>query len=218
MTLSDITSTLSFYGKADSSKNIAIEFRQDFGNGGTPSVSVQSIGVTTINLTTSWQKFTITVDVPSISGKTLGTDGDDNLQVIFWFDAGSDYNSNTNSLGNQSGTFDIAQVQLEEGSVATSFEQRPIGVEVDLCLRYYEKGSFNIGSAYAGSGGRVRTTIGIYNKRTTPTVSTSNVSESSLSSWDLIALTPSNLYGTVLNDASSGNFYVTGDFQLDAEL
>lgn len=29
-------------------------------------------------------------------------------------------------------------VQLEEGSIATPFEQRPIGLEMSLCERYYE--------------------------------------------------------------------------------
>lgn len=29
---------------------------------------------------------------------------------------------------------------MEEGSVATPFEQRPIGLELSLCQRYYESG------------------------------------------------------------------------------
>ncbi|NCB01250.1 MAG: hypothetical protein EOM67_03665 [Spirochaetia bacterium] len=39
----------------------------------------------------------------------------------------------------QSGAYiNIAQVQLEEGSVATPFEKRPYGLELSLCQRYYE--------------------------------------------------------------------------------
>ena len=68
----------------------------------------------------------------------MGTNGDHLLQLIFWFDAGSSFNSRTNSLGQQSGTFDIAQVQLEQGSLATPFEHRPIGMELALCQRYYQ--------------------------------------------------------------------------------
>ena len=34
--------------------------------------------------------------------------------------------------------FEITEVQLEEGSVATPFENRPIGLEVSLCQRYYQ--------------------------------------------------------------------------------
>jgi hypothetical protein len=133
------TFTFSFWAKADSAKNIAIEVVQNFGTGGSPTSAITGIGVTTYSLTTSWQKFTGTISIPSISGKTIGTDGNDYTSFSFWFDAGSTYNSRTNSLGNQSGTFDIAQVQLEEGSAATPFEQRPIGVELSLCQRYYSK-------------------------------------------------------------------------------
>jgi len=138
-TLANSTATLSFWAKADSAKNIAVEFNQYFGSGGSPSDIVRAISPTTIPLTASWQKFIVTANIPSIAGKTLGTNNDDYLQFNLWFDAGSDFNARTNSLGNQSGTFDIAQVQLEEGTVATPFEHRPIGLELSLCQRYYEK-------------------------------------------------------------------------------
>ena len=132
------TATLSFWAKADSNKSIATEFSQYFGSGGSPSGYVNEIGITTHTLTTSWQKFTTTVSIPSISGKTIGTDNNDTLILYFYFDAGSNFNSRTNSLGNQSGTFDIAQVQVEEGTVATPFEHRPIGTELALCQRYFQ--------------------------------------------------------------------------------
>lgn len=137
-TLAGKTATLSFWAKADSNKNIATEFSQNFATGGSPSSTVNGIGVTTHSLTTSWQKFTTTVSIPSISGKTLGTNGNDYLHLVIWFDSGSTYNSRNNSLGQQSGTFDIAQVQLEEGSSATPFEHRPAGMELSLCQRYFQ--------------------------------------------------------------------------------
>ena len=135
--LAGMTATLSFWAKADTNKNIAVEFFQDFGTGGSPSATVTGIASQLIALTSSWAKYTITVSIPSISGKTLGTDNNDHLGLLFWFDAGSSFNSRTASLGQQSGTFDIAQVQLEEGAAATPFEQRPVGMEFSLCQRYY---------------------------------------------------------------------------------
>ena len=39
-----------------------------------------------------------------------------------------------------SGTFALSNVQLEPGTVATPFEQRPIGTELALCQRYYQAG------------------------------------------------------------------------------
>lgn len=133
------TVTLSFWAKADSSKNIEVRFLQTFGGGGSPSANVNNIGQQLVALTTTWQKKTITVTLPSIVGKTLGTNGiqDTATWLRFIFDAGASYEGNT--VGQQSGTFDIAQVQLEEGSVATPFEQRPVGLELSLCQRYYGK-------------------------------------------------------------------------------
>ena len=178
-TFSGETVTLSFYAKADSPKNIAVDFSQVFGTGGTPSSPVSGIGTQKLSLTTSWQKFTVTASIPSIAGKTIGTDLNSFLLLVFWFDAGSDWNSRTDNLGQQSGTFDIAQVQLEAGSVATPFENRPIGTELALCQRYYElvsssgTGSGALSWVVYGSGGGTIVSGWIQfkaTKRTSPTI------------------------------------------------
>jgi hypothetical protein len=82
--------TVSFWAKADAAKPISVELIQSFGSGGSPSASVETIGTTKTTLSTSWQKVTVTATVPSISGKTLGTNGNSWLQFNIWFDAGSD--------------------------------------------------------------------------------------------------------------------------------
>jgi len=129
--------TLSFWAKADAIKNIAINMVQGFGTGGSPSANV-GISGTKVSIGTTFQKVTVTATLPSISGKTLGTDNNSRLAVYIWFDAGSTWNGDTDSLGQQSGTFDIAQVQLEPGSVATAFERRSYGQELALAQRYYQ--------------------------------------------------------------------------------
>ena len=138
------TVTISFWAKADSTKNIQIMVAQVYGTGGSPSAKTFNIQPLT-QLTSTWQKHTITVHIPSIVGKTLGTDGvhTSATQVYFVFDAGASWNPEI-TVGQQSGTFDIAQVQLEEGSVATPFEQRPYGLELSLCQRYYENSGYNL--------------------------------------------------------------------------
>lgn len=129
--------TFSFYAKADSNKNIAVSLSQKFGTGGSPSPQIDGIGARLLALTTVWTKYSFTVDLPSIAGKSLGTAGDDQLILFFFYDAGSNFNAMTASLGQQSGTFDIAQVQLEDGDIATDFEMRHIQTELALCQRYY---------------------------------------------------------------------------------
>jgi hypothetical protein len=129
--------TISFWAKADATRNIAVDLVQYFGTGGSPSASVDSIGSTKVSIGTTFQKVTITTTLPSIGGKTLGSNNDHSLILSIFFDAGSDFNSRTDSLGQQSGTFDIAQVQVEAGPVATPFERRTFGTELALCQRYF---------------------------------------------------------------------------------
>jgi len=130
------TVTLSFYAKASVAKNIAVEFEQSFGTGGSPSAAVDTFGGV-IALTTSWQKFTVTCAIPSISGKTLGSNNDDLLAIYIWLDAGSTFAARAGSIGQLSATISLSQVQMEAGSVATPFEDRSIGQELALCQRYF---------------------------------------------------------------------------------
>jgi hypothetical protein len=142
--LANKTVTISFWAKADAAKNIAIEFTQFFGTGGSPSSEVTAIGSQLVALTTSWQKKVITVALPSISGKTLGSDGVQTTctKFVFWFDAGSNYNTRAANLGQQSGTFDIAQVKIEDGIGVTNGwypYDGEFGGEIAACQRYLNK-------------------------------------------------------------------------------
>lgn len=117
--------TVSFYAKVSVAKTFYLAVKQNFGTGGTPSSDVyHPFG--SVSLTTSWQKFTLTAVIPSVSGKTLGTDGNDYLEL--YFSEEGEFSTFT---------FDVAQVQLEEGSVTTAFEQRHPQQELALCRRYY---------------------------------------------------------------------------------
>ena len=122
-TLAGKSATLSFYAKANTVRNIGVEVEQLFGSGG--SSSVTGIGAQLISIGTSWKRYSVQIEIPSISGKTIGTGGDDKLLVSFWFDGGSTVAAQygLSTLGQQSGTFDLACVQLEEGTVSTPFEE-----------------------------------------------------------------------------------------------
>jgi hypothetical protein len=169
------TVTLSFWARADAARNIAVEFFQCFGTGGNPSPYNTCIGSQLVALTTIWQKKTITVTLPSIVGKTLGSDGVQTTYtaVNFLFDAGSDSATRAANLGQQSGTFDIAQVKIEDGSVATNGwhpYDGEFGGEEQACARYYEVCWYDLqGYTTGGSSFGV-----MYNfksrKRVTPTI------------------------------------------------
>lgn len=136
---------ISFYAKASAATTLTPTIRQNFGTSGSPS-SVNDAVKSDISVTTSWQKFTITHTFDSISGKTLGTDNNDHIELFF-------------NIQNAAGdSIDFAQFQWEKGSVATDFEVRPIVEEQNLCDRYFQ--SWGGDSAYEtiASGCAVTTT------------------------------------------------------------
>ena len=146
-TFANSTVTVSFWAKATSgTPKVALELNQGFGTGGSPSAEVNVYGGQ-VTLSTSWARYSVTVAVPSISGKTIGTTANtSSLGIDFWTSSGSTYNARSGSLGIQNNTFHFWGVQVERGSVATPFEQRPIQQELALCQRYYEK-SYSINTA-----------------------------------------------------------------------
>jgi len=124
---------VSFYAKADSIKNIALGCHQDFGSGGSSTIFVNA---ETIPLSSVWQKFTVFFNIPSILGKTIGELNHTRFQ--FWFDAGSTFDINTNYLGNQSGTFDIAEVEIYESDIERKTLRKNSVDTLDDCLTYCE--------------------------------------------------------------------------------
>lgn len=130
--------TLSFWMRSGvAGKKVGVRIIQDFGGGTGASAAVFVEGAV-FTLTTSFQKYTYTFDVPSIAGKTLGSapSNNDCLQVLFDFTAATGYGG---QLAGQTGLFEVTMVQFERGAVATDFERRPEALELMLCQRYYQK-------------------------------------------------------------------------------
>jgi hypothetical protein len=131
------TVTVSFFAKAATgTPKIAIECAQNFGSGGSASVNTYAGQAT---LSTSWARYSLTVAIPSISGKTIGTSN--SLILNMMLSAGTDFNARSGSLGIQSNTFDIWGVQVEYGSKATPFQTASGGspqAELAMCQRYYQ--------------------------------------------------------------------------------
>jgi hypothetical protein len=126
--------------RSSGSGNMAVEMAQNFGTGGSPSAEVTAIGVTTVALTGSYAPFAVTISVPSVAGKTLGSNGNDRLDINFWTSAGSDYNARTNSLGLQTIGVDLWGVHIKVGTHTTAavdlYKQPELGPELARCQRY----------------------------------------------------------------------------------
>ncbi|OBU47969.1 hypothetical protein A9K69_20555 [Stenotrophomonas maltophilia] len=137
--------TASFWMRSGvAGKKVGVLIQQVFGSGGSALVQVDGPVIT---LGTAFQKYTVTFDVPSVAGKTYGANN--NLLLCFF------YTDNRpelfgGQLINQTGLFELAQVQFESGDMATEFDFRPLGYELSLCQRYYEK-SLDVETAPAGN-------------------------------------------------------------------
>ena len=177
------TVTISFWAKASSSVTMANTVVQNFGSGGSADVST---GGTSVTLTSSWARYAITINVPSISGKTIGTSSFIDVYPMF-------YSSGTIA----SNVVDVWGVQIEAGSVATAFQTATGTLQGELaaCQRYYWRhtndfngaANYTFGGAYSTtqSFATIRTPVTM---RTAPTVTfqaASNYSNSSSSGQNL---------------------------------
>ena len=118
------TVTLSFWAKVSSGTltptNVYIN--QNFGSGGSGTVDATGF---TPTFTTSWARYSYTVTLGSISGKTIGAGSFISTQMQFAPDKGTF-------------TLDIWGFQLEAGSVATAFQTATGTIQGELaaCRRY----------------------------------------------------------------------------------
>jgi len=210
------TVTVSFWAKADAAKSIGVELSQIFGTGGSPSSNVD-ITPQTVDLTTTWTRYTKTFSVPSISGKTLGTTVNTSyLRMHLWLDAGSDYDSRSSGIGQQSGTFEFSQVQIESGSTASDFEKRPKDLELSLCRRYlFYNESYGAGRrlevGFINSSTVFMVNWSHFNFRATPTISYNNLACQSNGSKTISAATTSvNTTGGGAGYGTYTNFTISG--------
>src|SRR5262249_11354812 len=134
---SNKTVTASFWAcVASGTLRLGVSVDQYFGTGGSPSPQVFGVGQA-VTLTTTWQRFSLTFAVPSIVGKTRGTNGDESTWLNFWFSSGANNATNAGNIGVQSGIAFVYGVQLEIGTVATPLEKLDPRLDLANCQRFY---------------------------------------------------------------------------------
>ncbi len=127
--------TFSVWAKSSGSRNLSLAVTQNFGSGGSTAVSTTIMAATAT--TTGWVRYSGTITMPSVSGKTIGSGSYLNMEIRFSGVVAGD-------------TFDIWGVQLESGQTSTAFQTASgtIGGELALCQRYYYRSTG--GSTYSG--------------------------------------------------------------------
>lgn len=218
------TITISFYAQSSiASKRIVLELTQNFGSGGTPSTLV-SVSRASFTLTNSWQKYTATFTVPSISGKVIGTNNNDSLGIGFYMSAGSGLDSRTGLTGGLTyggiGTIDFANIQVEEGGLVTDFEWRSLNEEFILCQRYLQ--IINASHRFIATAANQYGSSSLYwmpmrNVPTTTNITTGTRSTNLTSA--LIQNATTNGGRFEVRSSAAGDCYALGDrYLLDAEI
>lgn len=192
------TVTLSYWAKVTSGTftPTRVFLNQQFGSGG--SAEVDNIGNATPTYTTTWTRYTQTISVPSISGKTIGTGS--NLYLLW---------QNTSSAAY---TLQIWGVQLEAGSTATAFQTatgNPAS-ELAACQRYYQRytvpgtdNAIQLGNAYSTTAAMVVVRFPVF-FRTTPstTLEYSGMRLQDIGSGTYYTFTAASISGTPTNSAA----------------
>jgi len=132
------TVTFSVWAKASTgTPKIGIGATQGFGTGGSADVVV-SATTATATISSSWARYSVTLNIPSVSGKTIGTGS--YLQIYLFTSVGSAISAFGHpNVGIQNVTIDFWGLQAEAGTTATSFTTatgNPQG-ELAACQRYY---------------------------------------------------------------------------------
>ena len=166
--------TVSFWVKASFTGTLALNFNPDETNSGMSNDRLLYSTTYNINAASTWEYKTVTIPLSFLSsyaplnsaGNLKGLEiswildmisgGDRDNSTLGW-NSTEARNMTTHSSATDTGfntlnaTFQITGVQLELGSVATPFEHRSFGEELDRCQRYYQK-SYSIGVAPGASG------------------------------------------------------------------
>ena len=203
------TVTFSFWAKANSgTPTIAGAYEQIFGAGGSSSVVTPTSQVT---ISTSWARYSVTTNVPSISGKTIGTNSCVQLHLFTSIGGGLVPSYATASFI-QNNTIDFWGLQIENGSVATAFQTATGTIQGELaaCQRYYwrENGSSNC-PTYALSYQIYSATFSGNNPvvmRTSPSISQTYTDANYGTAWNLAQ--PTRMASTKTNIIAF-NFFTT---------
>jgi len=177
------TVTVSFYARALTVLKLGVSLDQVFGSGGSPSATRYGNGQS-VQLTTSWARYSLTFTLPSASGVTLGANNDDQTTLAFWYSSGSTNATRAGNVGVQSGSIGLWGVQLE---IAAAGQTQPSPLDKpdpreDLanCQRFYRIGSmsmrgYNTAAAYLTATYPFGTTMRAVPSITLGTASSSNM-------------------------------------------
>lgn len=219
--------TISWYAKTvTGAREMSLELILNYGSGGSATENIYADRK--YQLTTSWQRFSRTVTMPSMLGKVHNM-GDSCLLIHFWFAAGSDANFQLRSGGMtnaSTGFVDIACLQVEDGDTVTDFEFLPDAISLIQCQRFFRRFGgesgfrINMGLGFCRTGLQYFTPFMFQQMRAPPAVTVSAASTwRILTPTGAVAVTSSGVSdatsqtAVILSNVASGTVGEAGSLQ-----
>jgi hypothetical protein len=195
---------LSFYAKASTSVTLDTRVYENYGSGGSSTVTLVSAGSQNKTITTTRQRFTISFTTSDMSGKTIGSSN--YLEFSFHPTLVSGAN------------WEFDSVQLEKGTVVSDFELVPYDVNLMRCYRYFFKQSSQTGQGYQSNiNDQFRRFTIFYSvpMRTSPSVSNAVWNPTGSPGSQYVTTTSFQMYNNYTNTTTEGSPI---SYTLDAEL
>jgi hypothetical protein len=207
------TVTLSFWAAAASgTPKLGLMLYQIFGTGGSPSAAALVPGQA-VTVSTTWTRYSLTFTMPSVSGKTFGTNaGSDYVGMRFGLSAGSTLSPNYGGIGVQTTNILLWGIQLEIAAPGqtqpTPLERIEYADDLRHCMRFFETsfsatpGAWGYNNGEGMGGAHPAAQFRYYapfkvTKRASPTITTYDRNGSvGYCSW----------YGSALNDGGTLTF------------
>lgn len=130
------------WARSSSSASLVANIRQHFGTGGSPTPDDDIVtNILNVSLTGTWTKYTGTISVPSVSGKSVGTNNDSLTQLEFALPLNAATGAN----------IDICNVQLEIGDTVHAFQYKSLDVQQSEFSDWFSDHSGTMMYALAGT-------------------------------------------------------------------
>lgn len=217
--LSNQTVTVSFwsYVSAGTAK-VGVGLRQNFGTGGSPSGTVD-VSTTAITLSTTPTRYSATFTLPSMSGKTLGTNNDSKTELRFYLSAGANTNALAGGIGVQSATFIFWGVQLEIGSTMTPLEKPDPQQDLAKCQRFYQSPVLVSARFAAAAAGQILdVSVSWPRMRAAPTLTGGAGTAGNVTSATLFPSSPSGGRYEITAAAAGDAYAMDASYNLSADL
>jgi hypothetical protein len=212
------TVTASFWAYATAgTPKVGVGIIQSFGTGGSPSANV-TVNATAVTLSTTATRYSVTLALPSVAGKTLGTNGNHYTRLMLWLSSGANNNTSAGGIGVQSATFVFWGVQLEVGSQATPLEKLDPVTQLQQCQRFYQTGPF-VTYGYSGAAIGIEVVIPLSTPmRASPTCTTAGMGYTNASGGSFVGNYGTQAIKLIGSVTGAGSYRAEGTFTASADL